>query len=147
MRVIFQAEVKGVAKPGEIKEVKDGYARNFLIPQGLAVEATAGRERELNDKKQRMQKKQDRERQNMYDLARALKDQVVVVKAKVGENGRLFGAITNHDVAEALGHKGHPVERKKISMEAIKHLGDHRVVLHLYAGITTEIVVRVEAHS
>ncbi|NMP20938.1 50S ribosomal protein L9 [Sulfobacillus harzensis] len=147
MRVIFQADVKGVAKAGEIKEVKDGYARNFLIPKGLAVEATSGRERALNDKKLHEKKKRDQERQEMQQLADRLKDQTVVIQAKAGEGGRLFGAVTNADVAKALGNLGHAVDRKKISMEDIKHLGESHAVLHLYAGITANVVVRVEAES
>lgn len=147
MRVIFQADVKGVAKKGDIKEVKDGYARNFLIPKGLAVEATSSRERELNDRKLRQKQKEDRERQNMASLAAELKDRVIVVRAKAGDHDRLFGAVTNVDVAEALGNMGHAVDRKKITMDPIKHLGEHQAVLHLYAGITTEITVRVEADS
>ncbi|MCL5116792.1 MAG: 50S ribosomal protein L9 [Firmicutes bacterium] len=147
MRVIFQADVKGVAKKGELKEVKDGYARNYLIPKGLAVEATSGRERELNDRKQRQQKREEQERQDMQKLAAELKDQVVVIRAKAGDQSRLFGAVTNADVAKALGNMGHPIDRKKISMEDMKHLGEARAVLHLYANITTAITVRVEAES
>lgn len=147
MRVIFQADVKGVAKRGEIKEVKDGYARNFLLPKGLAVEATTGRERALNDKRLHEKKKQDSQRQAMQILAEQLKDMRVVVRARAGEGGRLFGAVTNADVAKALGNLGHSVDRKKISMEDMKHLGEGTAVLHLFPGVSTQITVRVEAES
>lgn len=147
MRVIFQSDVKGVAHKGDIKEVKDGYARNYLIPKGLAVEATSGRERELKEKKMRQQKREDQERQAMQDLADRLRGQVVVVPAKVGEQDRLFGAVTNANVADALRNLGHAVDRKKIAMEPIKHLGEHHAILHLHAGITTEITVKVEPDS
>lgn len=147
MRVIFQADVKGVANKGEVKEVKDGYARNFLIPKGIAVEATSGRERELNDRKRRQTEREAEERRTMQALADTLRNQVVVVHAKVGENDRLFGAVTNANVAQALRNLGHAVDRKKIGMEPIKHLGEHLAVLHLYAGISTEITVKVEAES
>ncbi len=147
MRVIFQADVKGVAKAGDIKEVKDGYARNFLIPKGFAVEATSGRERALNDKKQHERKKQEKDRQEMQRLAEELKDLSLVIRAKAGDGGRLFGAVTNADVAKALGNLGHPVDRKKISMEDLKHVGQGRATLHLYAGITAEITIVVEAES
>lgn len=143
MQVIFLQDVKGVAKAGEMKDVKDGYARNYLFPKGLAEEATVGRQKELQQKKDRVKARHDREQADMTELSRALRDQVFVVPAKVGEGGRLFGAITNADVAEVLKQQGHPIERKKISMESIKHLGDYGAVLHLFAGITTEIVVRV----
>lgn len=147
MRVIFQTDVKGVAHKGDVKEVKDGYARNYLIPKGLAVEATSGRERDLNEKKRREQQKVQQEREAMQTLALELKDRIVTVYAKVGEQDRLFGAVTNADVAAALGNLGHAVDRKKIAMEPIKHLGEHRAVLHLYAGINTEILVKVVAQS
>jgi len=147
MRVIFQEDVKGVAHKGDIKEVKDGYARNFLIPKGLAVQATIGRERELNDRHLRQQQRDERERDGMKQLAETLKDQVVVVYAKVGENDRLFGAVTNVNVAEALRNMGHTIDRKKISMDPVKHLGEHEATLHLYAGISTQVLVRVEAES
>lgn len=147
MRVIFQADVKGVAKAGDLKEVKDGYARNFLIPKGLAMEATVGREKEYNDKKLREKKREQRERQDMEELARRLQGQVVIVKANVGEGNRLFGAVTNGDVAQALSNLGHTVDRKKIAMDAIKHVGTFKAIVHLYAGISSEIEVRVEADS
>ena len=147
MRVIFQQEVKGVANKGDVKEVKDGYARNYLIPRGLALEATRGLERELVERKQRQQQRADRERQQMQELAQALKNQIITVPARVGENDRLFGAVTNADVAEALKSLGYAVERKKIAMDPIKHVGEHGAVIHLYTGITAEIVVRVEAQS
>ena len=83
----------------------------------------------------------------MRNLASQLQDQVVTIHAKVGEQDRLFGAVTNANVAEALRNLGHPVDRKKISMDPIKHLGEHQAVLHLYAGITTEITVKVEPES
>lgn len=147
MRVIFQADVKGVAKKGDIKEVKDGYGRNFLLPKGLALEATSGRERELNDRKQYEKKKVEKEKQDMQALARALSGQVVIVRAHAGEGGRLFGAVTNADVAKALANLGHSVDRKKITMEDMKHIGERQAVLHLFSGVTAEISVRVEADS
>lgn len=147
MRVIFQSDVKGVAKQGDIKEVKDGYARNFLIPKGLAVQATTGRENELNERKRRQQQRAERERLGMQQLGQQLAGQIVVVYAKVGENDRLFGAVTNANVAEALRNLGHDVDRKKIQMEPIKHLGEHQATLHLYAGITVNITVQVEPEA
>ena len=83
----------------------------------------------------------------VQELADRLKDQVVVVHAKVGEQDRLFGAVTNANVSEALRHMGHTVDRKKITMEPIKHLGEHEAVLHLHAGITTRITVMVEPEA
>jgi large subunit ribosomal protein L9 len=147
MRVIFQADVKGLAKKGEIKEVKDGYARNYLIPKGYAIEATAGRERQLQEHLKRQQEREARERQAMQLLADELRSRVVEVKARVGTNDRLFGAVTNADVAQALAALGYAIDRKKIQMEPIKNLGEREAILHLYAGISVPILVRVRADS
>ncbi|MCY0899682.1 MAG: 50S ribosomal protein L9 [Firmicutes bacterium] len=147
MRVIFQADVKGLAKKGEIKEVKDGYARNYLIPKGYAIEATAGRERQLQEHLKRQQEREARERQAMQLLADELRGRVVEVKARVGTNDRLFGAVTNADVAQALAALGYTIDRKKIQMEPIKNLGEREAILHLYAGISVPILVRVRADS
>ncbi len=147
MRVIFQSDVKGVAQKGDVKEVKDGYARNYLIPRGLALEATSGRERELTERNQRQKEREERQRQHMQELGNELKDKVVIIRAKVGERDRLFGAVTNGDVAEALKTMGYTLDRKKIAMDPIKHLGEHSAVVHLYSGINARIVVRVEAQS
>ncbi|MCY0878140.1 MAG: 50S ribosomal protein L9 [Firmicutes bacterium] len=145
MRVIFQADVKGVAKKGEIKEVKDGYARNFLIPKGYAVEATKARERQLNEQIQRQHEREARERQAMQAVADSLRGRVVEVKARVGSNDRLFGAVTNADVAEALAALGYTIDRKKIDMEPMKHLGEREAIIHLYSGISVPVTVRVTA--
>lgn len=147
MRVIFQEDVKGVAKRGDVKEVKDGYARNYLIPKGYAVQATPGRERQLNDQRQRQALREQREREEMTELADTLANQVIVVKAKVGDSDRLFGTVTNGDIAEALRNLGHAVDRKKISVEPIKHLGQYEATLHLFRGVSTRIMVKVEAEN
>lgn len=145
MRVILLQDVKGTGHAGDILEVKDGYGRNYLIPRGLASEATVAKERELADQKARNKRREEKERQEMTALATTLKDRVVEVKARVGDAGRLFGAVTNADVARALGSLGFKIDRKKISLEPLKHVGQTTARIHLYPGIETDITVQVLA--
>ncbi|MDA8195060.1 MAG: 50S ribosomal protein L9 [Thermaerobacter sp.] len=143
MRVIMLVDVKGLGKSGEIRDVKDGYARNFLIPKGLVKQATPALERELARQQQQQDERNARERAQMMELASRLKGMVVVVPAKAGDQGRLFGAVTNADVAKVLVQQGVTVDRKKISMDPIKHLGDFSAVIHLSPGIQTDVAVQV----
>lgn len=143
MRVIMVTDVKGIGKAGEIHEVKDGYARNFLIPKGMAKVATAALETESRKKRERQAARQAQELAKMRELADSHQGRVVQIAAKVGDQGRLFGAITNSDVAQALAAEGLSVDRKKISMDPIRHLGEFSVTVHLYPGVHTDIMVRV----
>jgi large subunit ribosomal protein L9 len=143
MRVILLQDVAGTGKKGDIIEVKDGYARNYLMPRGLANEATAVRERDIAEKKSREQARQEKERAQMSQLAQALKNRVIRIPAKVGEGGRLFGAVTNNDVAQALAREGFTVDRKKIALEPLKHVGSTEAKIHLSPGIETVIQVQV----
>lgn len=143
MRVILLQDVKGTGKAGDVLEVKDGYGRNYLIPRGLASEATLAKEREVADQKARDKKRMEKERAQMTELAATLKDRVVEVKARVGEGGRLFGAVTNADVAKALATLGFTIDRKKISLDPLKHVGQTEARIHLYPGIETDITVKV----
>ncbi|MHB1611250.1 MAG: 50S ribosomal protein L9 [Sulfobacillus sp.] len=143
MRVILLQDIKGTGKKGDVIEVKDGYGRNFLLPRGLADEATLARERAVAEKKNREQARAEKERTQMSDLALALKGRTVNVPARAGEGGRLFGAVTNTDVARALQQEGFVVDRKKITLEPLKHIGQAEAKIHLYPGIETIITVQV----
>lgn len=143
MQVIFLEDVAGVGKKGEVKEVKDGYARNFLLPRHLAEEATAGRKKILADQAKAQQARALREIESARSLQAQLKGLVVSMPAKVGESGRLFGAVTSGDVADALQGQGLAVDRKQIKMDAIKSLGDHEVRVHLHEGIDATLVIKV----
>ena len=102
MKVIFLQDVKGQGKKGEIKEVSEGYARNFLLPKGVVQIATEGAKKTLNQQVASAQKKKDNEKKEAQELAARLNEMTVVIKAKAGEGGRLFGAITSKQIAEAL---------------------------------------------
>jgi large subunit ribosomal protein L9 len=143
MRVILLQDVQGLGKRGQVVEVKDGYARNYLLPRRLAEEASEGRLREVAVQEAAKQAKLAKARKAAEELARTLHDTTITVAVKVGEAGRLFGSVTNGDIAEQLAKMGYHVDRKQLRMDPIKTVGTHRVRLHLYEGVNTEITVEV----
>lgn len=147
MRVILTEDLKGKGKKGEMINVADGYARNYLIPRGLAVEATESNIRDLDRIKQAEAKRKERERGQAEDLASRLAEVGIVLKARAGEKGRLFGSITNKDIADALSKVvGEEIDKKKVELEEpIRALGEYTVNVRLYAGVWQAIKVTVEA--
>lgn len=145
MKVIFLQDVKGSGKKGEVKEVSDGYARNFLIGKGLAVEASAKNMSDLAGKKSSEQHKADVARQEALDNAAKIKGKNVVIKAKAGAGGKLFGAVTASHVAEAVSEQlGVTVEKKKIALSSeIKAFGGYSAEVKLHPGISEKITVNV----
>ncbi|MBO4261697.1 MAG: 50S ribosomal protein L9 [Clostridia bacterium] len=147
MKVILKQDVKNLGKKDEMVEVNDGYARNFLIPRGAAVEASTANVNQMRDKQKAAANKQQRE----IDFAKAFKEKIdgkkVIVKAKAGENGKLFGAIATKDIAEAIkAQYDIDVDKKKIVLdEPIKATGVKEVAIKLYQGISAKISVSVEA--
>lgn len=147
MKVILTKDIKGTGYIGDIITVSDGYARNYLIPKGLAKEATA---HNLTIAKQQQKANENRkllERLSAEEAAKKLKGLRVVVKAKCGEGGRLFGSITSKEISDAImAQHGIEIEKKRIVLDDnIKELGEITVQLKLHAGISTDIVVSVEA--
>lgn len=146
MKVILKKDDKNLGKKNAIVEVNDGYARNYLIPRGIAVEATTAAQNEAIAKLQGEKYRKDHELDAAKKLAVVLSGLTVVMKAKAGENGKLFGSITSKDVAEALKvqHK-HEIDKKMFHMpDAIKTLGETEVELRLYAGVIAKMKVRVD---
>ena len=147
MKVILTKDIKGTGYIGDIINVSDGYARNFLFPKGLAKEATA---QNLNIAKQQQKANENRkllERLSAEEAAKKLKGLRVIVKAKCGENGRLFGSITSKEISDAiLAQHGIEIDKKRIVLDDnIKELGEITLQVKLHAGISTEIVVSVES--
>lgn len=146
MKVIFLKDVKGTAKKGEMKEVSDGYARNFLIPKGVAKEATASSINDLNQQKAAESLKKQKEEQDAKDLAEKLKAITVTMYSKAGDGGKLFGSITSKDIAERL-NKEHKIDidkRKILLDDHIKMLGSHTVPVKLHQNVTAEFRVEVK---
>ena len=131
MKVLFLQDVKGSGKAGEIKEVSEGFARNFLLPKSLAVPATTGAMKNMAYQKQIVQSKAQRVRSENETLAARLTETRVTFKVKVGEQYRLFGSITSSDVAEAVEKAiGQTVDKHKVLLdEPIKHLGIYKVAI------------------
>lgn len=147
MKVILTKDIKGTGYVGDIITVSDGYARNYLIPKGLAKEATP---HNLNIAKQQQKALENRkmlERLTAEEAAKRLKGMRVVVKAKCGEGSRLFGSVTAKEISDAiLAQHGIEIDKKRIALEEnIKELGEVTVQIKLHAGISTGIVVSVEA--
>jgi large subunit ribosomal protein L9 len=148
MKVILKEDVKNMGAMGEILDVSDGYARNFLVPRGLAVEANVKNIKSLEHAKRVIQEKAKKIRNE----ASALSDQIgnlnLVIKAKSGEEGKLFGAVTAMDIAGSLKDAGIEIDKKKIALEEpIKRLGTYSVGLKLHSDVTTQVNVEVVAEE
>ena len=146
MKVILLQDVRGKGKKGQLLEVSDGYARNYLLPRKLAVEATpdAVNTMRMNDKAQ--QEKRQREREEAFALSNRLKDMTIVVKAKGGGAGRLFGSVTTQEIADAL-KTGYGIEldkRRIVLDEQIKTVGEYTVKCKLGYEITADLKLRIE---
>ncbi|MFD0674468.1 50S ribosomal protein L9 [Cohnella sp. GCM10027633] len=145
MKVIFLKDVKGQGKKGEIKEVSEGYARNFLIPQGAVQIATDGAKKTLDAMAASVQKKKDKEKEDAKALAVRLEELTVVIKAKAGDGGRLFGAITSKQIAEALEAANKiTIDKRKIELgDTIRTLGTTKVPVKLHPDVKGTLTVQV----
>lgn len=146
MEIILREDVPNVGHTGDIVKVKPGFARNYLLPRGLAVVADRRSVGELDHQKRVLAEKRGRERRASEQAAESLGKVRLVVKARAGEGGKLFGSVTNLDVEKGLVEQGFTVDRRRIRLdEPIKSLGEHQVTIRLAAGVDTTIVVSVEA--
>lgn len=142
MKVILLEDVKKIGKKGDVINTSDGYARNYLFPKKLAQEATDANLHILNNKKENERKQKLAELEAAQKLAQELKGKEIKLSAKTGENGKLFGAITNKDVAELIDKQyGVKVDKKKIVMETIKVAGGYDIEVKLYPEVTTKMRV------
>lgn len=144
MEIILLKDQRHLGSRGEVVDVKPGYARNYLLPQGIALEATEGNQRYFQQIKSKVDAAHARERDAAQAIADQLKDQRIEVAKRVGETETLYGSVTATEVGEMLEKKGFTVDRRKIDLEGgIKTLGDHEVRIHLHPEVTAEIVVTV----
>ncbi len=144
MKVILLQEVPTLGVAGALVEVKEGYARNYLLPRGLAREATAGALRAREVKTRAGEEKRARETRGAEVLAEGLSGLVLEMRARVGAEGRLFGAVTAQEVAEALGRRGFPVNKKQVHLDRpIRMEGLHRVGVRLHTGKVVTVEVNV----
>lgn len=145
MIVILLKDVKGTGKAGEIVKVSDGYARNMLLPRGLAKEATEGNVRNLEKQKALAAEKHQAQKEVAQEQAKELEKITLTIQSKGGENGKLFGSITSKDIAEALQKQENiKIDKKKIDLPApIKQTGDTQVTIKLFPEVTASIKVTV----
>ena len=142
MKVILLQDVKKMGKKGDVIEASDGYARNYLFPRKLAEEATANALHVVNAKKENERKKKLAELEAAQKLAGELKGKEVTINAKAGDNGRLFGAITNKDIAEVINSSFNlSIDKKKIVMDTIKVAGGYEIEVKLYPEVSTKMKV------
>ncbi len=145
MKVILTAEVPKLGKSGEMKNVADGYARNFLIPQKLAVPAAGGAFRAWQHDIASREEKRKREREEAEIYANRIAGTTLTMGVKVGEGGKLYGSITAKDIADALGRRGIVVDRHKVDLpDPLKTLGTYKVAVKVYSGMAPEVTVVVE---
>ena len=146
MKVILIKEVKGLGKPDDIVTVHDGYARNFLFKQELALEATPANLNSVKIKKQAGLAKLNRELTEARETAVRINGQLIVLPMKCGEGGRLYGALTTMDIAAALEKAGHKVDKRGITIRTpVRTLGDYEVDIRLHAEVTAKVSIRVVA--
>jgi len=145
VKVILTSDVATLGKSGELKEVAEGYARNFLIPRKLAVPAAGGAYRAWQHDIASREEKRKRERGDAEIAATRIASTTLTMGVKVGEGGKLYGSITAQDIADALGRRGITVDRHKVDLDQpLKSLGTSKAAVKVYAGMTPEVTVVVE---
>ena len=146
MEVILREDIKTLGKAGDLVKVKPGYARNFLLPKGLAYEATEGNKKRIAAETKARGVRLAAEKAEAEQHAAKLGGVHLTLARKAGEGDRLFGSITAQDVADALAAKGHAVDKRKVELEhPIKTVGDHLVAIRLHHEVTAEIRLTVQA--
>ena len=147
MKVILLDNIKGVGKKDEIVEVSDGYARNYLFPKKLAVEATKENLGKLESKNEANKFKKQNEKNDAIEVANKLKELVLTIKVKAGENGKIFGGVTSKEISENLKEQYKiEIDKKKIEVkETIKNIGRFTINIKLYEGVNAKLTVNIIA--
>jgi large subunit ribosomal protein L9 len=148
MEVILREDVADLGSVGDIVKVKPGFARNYLLPRGLAVVADRRNIGVLEHQKRLVADKRERDRKQAQSFADRLSNLRLAIKARAGDEGKLFGSVTNLDIEKALAAQGFSIERRRIRLEEpIKSIGEHVVPVHLAAGVDARVTVVVEAEA
>ncbi len=143
VQVVLTEDLPNVGSSGELVRVKAGYARNFLVPRGLAALATKDNVKRIEHEKRAAHARAIKQRASAEELKKKLETIRLTLKAKTGEDDKLYGSVTSRDVEEALIESGFEIDRRKIVMEPIRALGDHKINVKIAAGIDAEIAVEV----
>jgi large subunit ribosomal protein L9 len=149
VRIVLRDDVEDLGRKGDIVEVRDGYARNYLVPRGLAIKATDGIVRQAEAMRRSRAAREERDRAAAEELAGRLAASPIRITARAGEGGKLFGSVTSADVAQAIADAtGAEVDRRRIELdEPVKELGTTEVTVRLEAGVTARLTVEVVAGS
>ncbi len=148
MELILRENVPSLGKAGELVRVKPGYARNFLLPRGLAFEATAGNRKAIEAQQKANAARLAEERAAAQAVAAKLATLTLEFSAKAGEDGKLFGSVTSGDIADKLAAAGHEIDKRKIDLEhPLKQLGFHTVSIRLTGDVTADVKVNISAES
>jgi len=148
MEVILREDVTNLGTIGDIVRVKPGFARNYLLPRGLAVLADRRNVHVLEHQQRLATEKRERERRHAMSVAEKLSSVRVTIKARAGDEGKLFGSVTNIDIERALSAAGHAVDRRRIRLQdPIKSVGVYTVPVHLGVGVDAQVSITVEAEE
>ncbi len=148
MEVILREDVEKLGNRGQVVKVASGYARNFLLPNRMAVAATDSNKKIVEQERQAHLRREAKDQSEAADLGKLLESVSITIAQKAGENDQLFGSVTAKDIAEAIEKQGYTIERRKIQLdEPIKTLGDHTVPVRLHRDVTTNITVHVVKES
>lgn len=148
MKVVLLESIEGIGSVGQEAKVKDGYARNFLIPKGLALMASDSNIKAFKDKIQAKIRSEAKSKEHAQKFAQELESVVLKFSVKTGQEGKLFGSVTGSNIFDALKEKGFEVDKKKIVLpEPIRHIGTHQVAVRLYPGVTANLKVEVNAEN
>lgn len=146
MKVILTDEIKNLGHRGEVVEVSAGFARNFLLPKELALPATPGNQKRLEQQKKQYDMRVEKDREKASEVAKAIEGTTLVLRKKAGEQDALYGSVTSSELAEALAAKGFKIDKRKIELEEpIKRLGTHTVHVKLHKDVTVGVQVEVLA--
>lgn len=145
MKIILTEDVKKIGKKGEVVNVKQGYFRNYILPNNLGVEANKENLVKLDEHLKQLKKEEDENIKAAMENKEKIEKTEVIIKVKAGENGKLFGSITNMDIKKALDEKNIEVDKKKIDKADIDSLGDYEVTIKLYQQVSAKLKVKVEA--
>ena len=144
MEVILRQSVEKLGTPGDVVKVSNGYARNYLLPRGIAVIATAGNKKQIEAQRQRLEAAEDARREEAQSQAATFEQVSLTFSARVGDEGKLFGSVTAGDIVQQLEALGHKIEKRQVDLhEPIKALGVYRVPIRLHADVKPEIKVWV----
>ncbi|MFW6414750.1 MAG: 50S ribosomal protein L9 [Thermodesulfobacteriota bacterium] len=148
MQVILQTDIENLGKLGELVKVKPGYARNYLIPKKLALEATPGNLKSFEQQKKKLQEKLDAEKFAAQDLSQKIEQLEVKIPVRVGESDKLYGSVTNSHIAQALAEEGYEIDKKNIELDKpIRSLGEFYVPVKVYPEIKPQVKVVVVRHG